>query len=41
MNAWKALDNYHWPTDVPDNVELSTVEHALDLTDALVREMAS
>ena len=41
MNAWKALDNYHWPTDVPDNVDLTTVEHALDLTEALVRELPS
>jgi hypothetical protein len=41
MNAWKALDNYHWPTDVPDNVNLATVEQSLDLTDALLREVAA
>jgi hypothetical protein len=41
MNAWKALDNYHWPSDVPDNVELGTVEHALALCDAVVRELGT
>jgi hypothetical protein len=41
MNAWKALDNYHWPTDVPDNVQLETVDRALRLTEALVREQAA
>jgi hypothetical protein len=38
MNAWKALDNYHWPTDVPDNVILDTVEAGLEICDAVVRE---
>jgi Peptidase family M28 len=41
MNAWKSLDNYHRPTDVPENVDYSTVESALELTEALARRLAS
>ena len=40
MNEFKALDNYHWPTDVPDNVNLDTVEHAATLAEAVAREMS-
>jgi hypothetical protein len=40
MNEFKALDNYHWPTDVPDNVNLGTVAHALTLAEAVVRELS-
>jgi hypothetical protein len=40
MNEYKALDNYHWPTDVPDNVDLDTVEAAFRLTEVVAREMA-
>jgi hypothetical protein len=40
MNEHKALDNYHWPTDVPDNVNLDTVEAAFRLTEVVAREMA-
>lgn len=41
MNAWKGLDHYHRPTDVPENVDYSTVESALELTEALARRLAS
>jgi hypothetical protein len=41
MNAWKGLDHYHRPTDVPSNVDYSTVESALELTEALARRLAS
>ena len=40
MNEFKSIDNYHWPTDVPDNVNLVTVEQAFPLADAVAREMA-
>lgn len=40
MNEFKALDNYHWPTDTPDNVNLDTVEAAFTLADAVVRELS-
>jgi hypothetical protein len=34
---WPA--NYHWPTDVPDNVDYGTVADAVRLTEALVRRL--
>ena len=40
INEWKALDNYHWPTDVPDNVNLDTVECAFTLAEAVSRAMS-
>ena len=40
-NRYKLPDNYHWPTDVPDNVHFSTVRDAVALCDAVVRRVAS
>lgn len=40
MNAWKGLSNYHKPSDVPENVDYSTVTGALTLTEALARRLA-
>jgi Peptidase family M28 len=34
---WPA--NYHWPTDVPENVDYGTVADAVRLTEALVRRL--
>ena len=31
--------NYHWPTDVPENVDYGTVADAVRLTEALVRSL--
>jgi hypothetical protein len=31
--------NYHWPTDVPENVDLGTLADAIRLTEALVRRL--
>jgi len=31
--------NYHWPTDVPENVDYGTVAEAIRLTEALVRRL--
>jgi hypothetical protein len=39
LNEFKSIDNYHWPTDVPDNVNLRTVEQALKLADAVLGEL--
>ena len=39
INEYKSIDNYHWPTDVPDNVNLLTVEQALRLADAVLGEL--
>jgi hypothetical protein len=41
INAWKAVSNYHWPTDVPENLEWSTVADAAELTVRLARRLAS
>ena len=40
-NRYKLPDNYHWPTDVADNVDFSTVRDAVALCDAVVRRVAS
>jgi hypothetical protein len=40
LNELKSIDNYHWPTDVPDNVNLDTVEQALTLAEGVVRELS-
>jgi hypothetical protein len=40
VNEFKTISNYHWPTDVPDNVNLLTVEQALTLADAVARELS-
>jgi hypothetical protein len=39
INEFKSIDNYHWPTDVPDNVKMDTVEQTLTLAEAVVREL--
>jgi hypothetical protein len=31
--------NYHWPTDVPENVDLGTLADAIRLTEAVVRRL--
>jgi putative aminopeptidase FrvX len=40
LNRYKALSNYHSPTDVPENVSYATVACAADLTEAVVRALA-
>ena len=40
-NRYKLPENYHWPTDVPDNVEFATVRDAVALCDAVVRRVAA
>ena len=37
----KALSNYHWPTDVPENVDYGTLAEAVRITDALARRLAA
>ena len=32
--------NYHWPTDVPENVDYSTVADAVRLAEATIRSLA-
>ena len=40
INEFKTISNYHWPSDVPDNVNLDTVEAAVRLAEGVVRELA-
>jgi hypothetical protein len=40
MNAWKGLDNYHKPTDTPENVNYEIVRSAARLAEAVTRELA-
>ena len=35
----KQPSNYHWPTDVPENVDFGTVADAVRLTEAVVRRL--
>ena len=41
LTEWKALANYHWPTDTADNVDFNAVADAARLTEALARRMAT
>ncbi len=41
FNRHKALSNYHQMSDTPENLDYGTVAQALDLTEALARELAS
>jgi Zn-dependent M28 family amino/carboxypeptidase len=41
MDRYKALSNYHQMTDTPENVDYRTVTHALTVTEAVVRELAT
>jgi hypothetical protein len=37
--GFKQPANYHWPTDVPENVDFGTVTDAIRLTEAVVRRL--
>ena len=41
VNRYKALSNYHQPSDVPENVSYPTVACAADLAEAVARELAA
>ena len=41
IDRHKALSNYHLPSDTPDNVDYRTVAHALHVTEAVARELAT
>jgi hypothetical protein len=40
VNEYKALSNYHLPTDTPENVDYETVGRAIDATEATIRGLA-
>ncbi|MDE3134368.1 MAG: M28 family peptidase [Acidobacteriota bacterium] len=41
IDRHKALSNYHLPSDTPENVDYRTVTHALHVTEAVARELAT
>ena len=41
VNRYKLPDNYHWPTDVPDNVDFSTTADAVALCHEVVQSLAA
>lgn len=40
VNRFKVPANYHWPTDVPDNVDYGTVADAVTVTQAVLHRLA-
>lgn len=41
VNEYKALSNYHLPSDTPENVNYETVGQAIDATEAAIRALAA
>jgi hypothetical protein len=41
IDRYKALSNYHQMSDTPENLDYRTVRHALTVTEAVARELAS
>ncbi len=41
IDRHKALSNYHLPSDTPENIDYRTVAHALHVTEAVARELAT
>jgi Iap family predicted aminopeptidase len=41
MDRYKALSNYHLPSDTPANLNYRTVHQALIVVDAVARELAT
>jgi hypothetical protein len=33
------ISNYHWPTDVPENVDYGTLSSAIRLSEAAIRRL--
>jgi hypothetical protein len=40
LTEWRALANYHLPSDTPENLDYGTVEAATRLTEAVARDLA-
>jgi Peptidase family M28 len=41
VTPWRSLANYHWPSDVPENVDYGTVGNAAALTYAVAESLAA
>jgi peptidase M28-like protein len=40
-NRWKNPSNYHWKTDLPENVDYGTLADAIRLSEAVIRKLDS
>jgi peptidase M28-like protein len=40
VNEWKAVSNYHWASDVPENLDYTTIADAAELTVAVAQRLA-
>jgi hypothetical protein len=40
LTPWKMLSHYHWPTDVPENVDFDCVERATAVAERVARRLA-
>ena len=40
-DRYKAPANYHWPSDVPENLDWNTIDGAADVLDSLIRGLAA
>jgi hypothetical protein len=39
VTSWRSLANYHWPSDVPENVDFETVARAVSLAYAVAEAL--
>jgi Peptidase family M28 len=39
LTPWKMLSHYHWPTDVPENVDFDCVARATDVAERVARRL--
>jgi hypothetical protein len=39
VTSWRALANYHWPSDVPENLDYGTVRNAVSLAYAVAESL--
>jgi peptidase M28-like protein len=41
VTDWRSLANYHWPSDVPENLDYSTIGHAVELAYAVAEALSA
>jgi peptidase M28-like protein len=41
VTRWKGLANYHWPSDIPENLDFGTVAQAVEVGEAVLRGLAA
>jgi Zn-dependent M28 family amino/carboxypeptidase len=40
LTPWKAIANYHWPTDVPENIDYDTLDQGIAVAERVARRLA-